>query len=493
LHETADMPHIPTGSQHPNHIGFMNETILHGWQPAPNNIRSTFDIFKTCIGTVFLLCWSSVCPNVPSLERGFLSKLAGKFQLFLLAVLGPEFIFITAMGQLNAAWRAKKAIQQAEGHADWTLQHCFFVNMGGVHLEFRDRKRQDLKTTTFPVDCEQLLYLVQHGYMAALPAISEDDISDRNKTDELGRAVAFLQTLWFTINIFGRISQGLYITTIELTTMAFVFLMTCCSICWWRKPMDISRPMVLSVEEDLSDVLSSIGLDSSSRGFGRTPLSFLNRQEWYPSRFWFYYIQILRKIKFLPSQTHKQTEADHFQSVEFPVPDLKWELAVCWMVPSYCAIFMAGWNFTYPTPIERTLWRISAIACLAFGIVGTMLVGLTQYHSNIANHWQVAVTWATRSNNRGTANSRDDTVPNPSKLVKFFQKCNQLFENIRNLAPDEDPMMAVSVRLLVPATTLAMVYSLTRLYILVEDVIGLRSLPKSAFETVNWGQYSPIL
>src|SRR4051794_36939398 len=126
-----------------------NGTIVHGWRDQPNT-RGTFDIIKTCAGTIFLLCWSSVCPNLPSPKSRFWQKFRNKLYIFLLAILGPDFIFMTAMGQLNTAWRGRKALRQA-GYLDWTLRHCFFANMGGVHLEFRDRKTAGL--SSFPVDC----------------------------------------------------------------------------------------------------------------------------------------------------------------------------------------------------------------------------------------------------------------------------------------------------------------------------------------------------
>src|SRR5271156_1033833 len=139
-----------------------NNTIVHGWQDQPNS-RGTFDIVKTCVGTIVLLCWSSVCPNVPTLKKGLINKSFGKLQLFLLAMLGPDFIFMTALGQFNTAWNAKKALQN-NGYRGWTLRYCFFTNMGGIHLEFRDRK--DNALPTFLVDCGQLLYLAQQGYIS---------------------------------------------------------------------------------------------------------------------------------------------------------------------------------------------------------------------------------------------------------------------------------------------------------------------------------------
>ena len=207
-----------------------------GWQDSPNG-RGTFDILKTCIGTIILLCWSSVCPNVPSIKGGYWVQFAAKLNLFLLAMLGPDFVFAIALGQFNAALRARRDLREEGYH--WSLRQCFFVNMGGVHLQFDDQHT----TASFPVNCHQLLYLANHKYIR-MPEIGEEEIDDRNKADGLARLIAVLQSAWFTVNSIGRVIQGLFLTTMELTTLAFVFLMTACSLCWWKKPMAVSRPLV---------------------------------------------------------------------------------------------------------------------------------------------------------------------------------------------------------------------------------------------------------
>jgi hypothetical protein len=465
-----------------------NNTIIHGWQDQPN-YRGTFDIIKICIGTIFLLCWSSVCPNVPSLKGGFWLTFRMKVSLFLLAILGPDFIFMTAMGQLHAAWRARKALRN-EGYAEWNLRHCFFANMGGVHLEFRDRKLAGL--SSFPADCDQLLYLVQQKHMD-LPKISEDDIEDRNKTDGLARGITIVQVLWFTTNVFGRIAQGLCVTTLELTTLGFIFLMICCSICWWRKPMGVTRPVIIFVNADLSAVLRESGAASVPRG--RTPLSYVNRREWFMSQFWFYYTQILCNMKLLPQSNAEVAETDCFPSVDFPEADLKWEICLCWAIPAYSAIFMAAWNFTFPTTIESLLWRISAGICLFYGFCGSVLAGTWQNRSIIEDYYRKVLRCLGVKKGEHLQATRDENsnTLNISSLATRFHQVRQWFDWMRNMSPDRDPMLALKARIWLPTTLLCIMYCFSRAYILIEDVIGLRSLPQSAFQTVNWGQYSPIL
>jgi hypothetical protein len=63
---------------------------------------------------------------------------------------------------------------------------------------------------------------------------------------------------------------------------------------------------------------------------------------------------------------------------------------------------------------------------------------------------------------------------------------------MRNLSPDNDPMLQVPVRLWLPTTMLCVIYCFSRAFILIEDAVALRYMPQSAFQTVDWGQYSPI-
>ncbi|ORX99289.1 hypothetical protein BCR34DRAFT_495478 [Clohesyomyces aquaticus] len=468
-----------------------NNTIIHGWQDDPD-FRGTFSIVKTCLGTVVLLCWSSVCPNVPSQKKGFCHKLSGKVQLFFLAILGPNFIFASALGQFNKAWRAKRALHR-KGYTEWTLRHCFFANMGGIHLEFRDRKQDGL--STFPADTEQMLYLVKNRYMS-LPIITKADIDDRNKADSFTRAIAIVQTIWFTVNIFGRISEGLFITTIELNTLSFVFLMICCSICWWHKPMDIQTPLTILVDVDLSTVLSANG--TSTQSFGHTPLSFINRREWLVSQSWASYVRMLRRMLFLPRGATKDTDADHFPSIDFYEPELRWELTVgCWPVAIYGAILMAAWNFSFPTTTERLLWRISASINLAILALGSPLILCWEHRFAIAG-WRDPLLGYLGFRNIVLAHNSIHSngsrrALGSSLLNKTCRSISHSFDWMRNLSADDDPSLSVPLRVWLPSTAISALYFLSRLFILIEDAAGLRAVPQSTFQTVEWTRYWSIL
>ncbi|KAL2818661.1 hypothetical protein BJX63DRAFT_429160 [Aspergillus granulosus] len=73
----------------------------------------------------------------------------------------------------------------------------------------------------------------------------EEDINNQAKSDPLTKAFAILQCTWLIIQSIARASQGLRLTELKLTTLAF----TACAFImygfWWCKPFDAQRPIQL--------------------------------------------------------------------------------------------------------------------------------------------------------------------------------------------------------------------------------------------------------
>lgn len=264
--------------------------------------------------------------------------------------------------------------------------------------------------------------------------------------------------------------------------------------------MDVARPMIVCLDTPLSDILREASAPNSPQG--RTPLSFLNRKEWVLSQFWAYHMQILRKLKLVPRQKAKPTEADHFSSIQFLEIGLKWEVMFGWLITAYSAIFMAAWTFVFPTYLEHTLWRAASIYCLVYGIIGSWLSFLHQHGSLVHEYWSKVFEQTSgmkRDNTQSTSKGDHGCchVIRGWKLLRQFPSAttttSQWFDWMRNLSSSRDPALAIPVRLWIPTTALCCMYCFSRAYILAEDFAGLRALPASAYETVNWSQYSPIL
>jgi len=120
---------------------------------------------------------------------------------------------------------------------------------------------------------------------------------------------------------------------------------------------------------------------------------------------------------------------------------------------SYFAIYLAGWNFFFPTKIERVLWRVASTILL--GLLIAYLVG-------VAVGTVAAGAFARR-------------FLNNNKAITIIEVASLLPHWVAVLL--HGPFIAI--------------YIITRSYILIEGFIYLRNMPSSAFETINWWNFFP--
>lgn len=76
-----------------------------GWVPQ-NGGRGTLDILLTCIFTIFLCCWTSICVNIPGETETKSQRFLSKLKLACLGILGPDFLLLLAIGQYESAQRS---------------------------------------------------------------------------------------------------------------------------------------------------------------------------------------------------------------------------------------------------------------------------------------------------------------------------------------------------------------------------------------------------
>lgn len=479
-----------------------NETALVGWQ-GEANIRGTYEILRSCIGTIVLLCWSSVCPNVPPLGGGAWSKIQGKLSLFLLAILMPEAVLWVAVGQLHRAWLDKNAFK-ARSSSGWGLRECFFVNMGGLFIQFLGPDSSEASTAhqrPFPVNCTQLRYLADNGFLE-LPRIKPEEIEMRNKSNGLARTITIGQVLWFTISTLARIAQGLPITTLELTTLSLVLIMVFSAAAWWRKPMDISHPMIIQSNVCLSTVLENMmdPPNPRSRNFGATPLAFYDRQEWVLSKAWASYTCILRTLCYgTQSPTTGEGESNSvfpntFPSIELLQVALTLEALGGLLTQVYSCVLLSAWNAYFPTPTESLLWRVSTVVGVSYGFLGCAIAVLDRYGACISQCYHNI--WRSLRKAASGGTDTEPQIPLIEGSTTGRKKRGSWLDWLRrfsNLSPNHDPNFDMKLRVWVPATLLCMIYSFARVFIIIEDFISLRRQPSSTYEVVNWAQYSILL
>ncbi|KIX08317.1 uncharacterized protein Z518_02973 [Rhinocladiella mackenziei CBS 650.93] len=443
-------------------------TLIRGWVPQPNT-RGTFDLAVSCAVTVFLCSWSSICVNVPTTDHSKRDLFWDKWHMFCLSMLGPEFIFMLALGQYMRAHASMKSFHD-KGYKDWTTMHAFYADMGGFILQTRDWK-------PFPVDAKQLFYLIERGYVR-YPEINKAMIDDKNKSDGLARFITSCQIIWFTLNVIARPTQNLAVTTIEITTIGFIFCTLGINFCWRNKPMDVSTAIVLNTDHTIHHILQSAE-DVASQPYRLTPLDFVSREEWIATQLWQYNVNILRKLRVI-RQRPKVRPVQRLSSFSFPKLPRRGSVITLCITLVYSAIFMAAWNFEFPSAAERLIWRI----CTSLSMGLTIVVGIVE----------VALPQPRNSIKEGASDiegeGRKATLPiHGDRFMTGLlgRLANKRFNN----SLDKDPALDVPLKSILFTQPICAVYTVCRLYVLLEDIIGLRAVPASAFQCVNWTVYWP--
>jgi hypothetical protein len=422
---------------------------------------------------MFLCSWSVLCANVPGPDATGLDIFRRKLYLVALCLLGPEFIFQIALGQWVEARKAVKGFHSMKGNKiaeSWTIRHAFFVNMGGFVLQTKD-------WVPFPINSKQLQYLVTNKYVA-MPELDERLIKDKNKADGLLRFITLCQILWFLVDLLARYIQHLEITCGDLTTAAFIVCTLGTTFCWYYKPADVITALVIETDAKIEDILLAAG-ESAQQPYFDTPLDFISRKEWSWSLYWSNWVNILRNmgIKFGP---HIRP-VNHFSNTRcFELKGTS-QLAFLGVTAVYSAIFICGWNYSFPTQTELYLWRAASLT-----IMGTLLAywGVTEF----------AFTAYPSIRQRFTpvSDGHEDVEKDSSRTSRgLLGKIMSILGRCRNNSISKNPGLDLPLKAILPIYIVGVFYCHARVYLYIADIIQLRSLPPSVYQSVQWSDFIP--
>lgn len=350
------------------------------------------------------------------------------------------------------------------------MKHGFYADAGGFTLKAR-------RTITdpyimFPIDARQLFYLVDKGYLP-YPNIRKDIISDKNKADPAVRVLTIAQTLYFLSNCIGRWAQGLAVTTMELTTLGFALCTFATYYFWAHKPSDVETAIDLENNITIDELHAKAGLSEHHKHF-LTPLFFISRNEWFWSKEYNYWLSWFRIAGF-PSgpktRPIKRIRNDNFPEISSTA------MAIFFFFSGvFTGLNFVAWNYHFPTHAELMLWRVASI-----GTPGSLAAYWV--HSKI----RLTLLPALRKYQR--KDSRPKELPLWFGSKALVQTLKRSAGKLRNLDIDQDPSFAVELTSIIPSTLLAVFYLSARLYILVEEFVGLRAMPPSAYQSVEWTNY----
>ena len=423
-----------------------SQELRKGWVSQPDG-RGTYDILFSCLVTVFLCTWTCLHLNVPAVTETYWQQFRRKCRWMAQTIVAPEGVLIFAAGQKVDAKRSVAMFKKIGCH-QWTVRHGFYANMGGFHLKAPDYPQ-------FPITARQLCYLVRMKY-TTVPPFTAKDIWDKSKADGFQKLFTCLQTGWFIVQCIGRAMQQLPITTLELSTLGFVFCTLVMYFQWANKPLDVARPTVIKIDHKIADILILAGA-AASKPYRGNPLDFIDDGS--PS--WLTDVQPHLRFQRGP----RERPLPRLTNDRFPVIGASLDaiiLFICSMI--YCALHFAGWNFTFPTLVEKTLWRASSITLTATAFVGWVCE--TIQDGRRIGRWS---RW------------HDRIFPPEVEVAVRLQ-----------LSPiEKQEIMFIpcwEVVVLLPVFSL---YTLARTYIVAEIFLSQRSLPAGAFDTVNWSKYIP--
>ena len=220
---------------------------------------------------------------------------------------------------------------------------------------------------TWALSAIQLLYACQKGIITGPPKLSTADLEDRSKGDVFIKGAAVLQLTWLVIQMIARASEDLAISLLEVMTLAFAVCAIATYILLWHKPQDVMTPTYV----DATDILTReqvIGLAA------RCPVSTLLVKE-----FWLHGVAI-------------RAMADNIFPWTRGIPVRFWrQKNTLYLNPIFIGIGFGGvlfgtvhfiaWNFQFPTPVERILWRVSCCMIISIPLLGTGLYFITLHNA----------------------------------------------------------------------------------------------------------------
>ena len=401
---------------------------MTGWTDNPNT-RGTLDIIFSCLSTIILCVWSVQHLNVPcESDRDITIR---KLQWVIFNILAPEFLLYLAIEEVNQTYRdmcifrqrladhpetmggwsieeqglleqlltscdgigpriraifshlgtkhfmtrrrmgrrsrTKKPelqgpqelrdrpdgwLTETEAPPDlstavtvnesklWTVTHAIYLNMGGIHVEAEDPTSPGQKwkgsiysDVLIPSDeiSEQSHSLLNHL------SLSQKEILDKSKSDGLTKAIAVLQIAYFALSVITRKSQNISSSQLEILTLAFASMAVITYLVLWNKPKGIEVPTTINISHFAEDVDKATG--------------------------------VLSRLKERDNERGNGLWAVFDRTCE----ESGLSIGLLFFVPTlFGGLHCLAWNFTFPSSIERYLWRVSSVSSASTSVISML-------------------------------------------------------------------------------------------------------------------------
>ncbi|KAL9091942.1 MAG: hypothetical protein Q9165_004694 [Trypethelium subeluteriae] len=396
----------------------------------------------------------------------------------------PEVLLGTALGEWESARFSVAHFKELRQDDKWTLKHAFFADMGGFMLQTSDDVR-------FFLNAKHIIWLLEHRAISTAQfeekiLLDPKTIDDRNKSDIFTRIFAVSQALWFCINIIARGAQGLAVTTLEITTIGIIVVSIVVYYFRTDKPADVESVETVSIDMTLNELITlEEDANARTRSHSRTPLDFASRKIWSFGLSYHYLMNILKAIR--PQLWQSKMEKSFGRRSDTDVlPVAGTAMIIAWLsTATFVSTYFIAWNFHFPTPTERLLWRLTS------GLLASLLLIGPCYFNWLYGNRRIKKMQEKVRNRRKALEETGPPSEGAMSKDRLVHRCRTLAMKIMNNSPSNDPSLDVSLFFAFAWVPSFAIYSLLRAYVWVEDLIAFRALPADVYVTVNWSAFIP--
>jgi hypothetical protein len=335
--------------------------------------RGTLDILWSSLFTIFACTWTILHPNVPEQrdgqDPGILGDLKWKIKAnrdkviwMFGAILAPELLLFFAVSRLMCTREQHAELKKyADGDGvPWTLAHTTFANMGGFVIRgSSDRVAKD-HSSEIPVtqiqpritddwyilDPNTILRLRAEGHII-LPCIHNAEMDDHSKGDLFTKGIAAIQIFWSIASAITRAIRGLAISQLEISVIAFSVCALLIYVCYWSSPKDVLVPITfLEWVGPIPPVITEIIKEADADHVSET--------------------------------SRAETGQKPFSNGFFQQNNSRFdEYILVFGALVFGAVHLLAWNFAFPTPAERIVWRATSVYC---SLAGALFFAVTKKH-----------------------------------------------------------------------------------------------------------------
>ncbi|KAJ8124844.1 hypothetical protein O1611_g8797 [Lasiodiplodia mahajangana] len=421
----------------------MADLIFVGWT-STLNVRGTADIIYSCAAVIITAIWAVLHLNIPAATDGTIRVLVRRVRWGITSILAPDLLTLVAASQWVSARRSVEQMKSPGNIGSWTIVHAFYADSGGFLFQAPGE-------LAFPINAQCVHFLVSRGYID-MPAITRDEIWDKSKADVFAKAFAILQTSWIVIQSIARTATGLSISPLEIFTLAFVVSTAMSYYFWWNKPQHVATPTTIQCKFPISQILAGSGIPLDTP-YVNTPLDFVDdSSRVYERRDLFRNFGLKGKAG---TNTDIRTPLHRMPDDAILPAGIPLYVYAMLAIPSliHSSIHLLAWNHAFPTTIEQTLWRISAISLASVSVVNFSIVRVLTL---CGFQGKFNLTWVWVNMHRQESSNR--------RWFNFWD-------------------------VLLGSFTLILI--IARHYIIVEAIISLRKSPVDAYTAVNWTGFLP--